>query len=129
AGIAMAVALTSTLTGIPARSDIAMTGEITLRGRVLPIGGIKEKTLAAQRAGIGHIILPNRNRKDLEDVPRLIRRKMDFIFCETMDEVLDQALTAPPGHGPPTAELPPVVRTPPQPETPAVAKPSGNGAT
>ncbi|MFQ6672111.1 MAG: endopeptidase La, partial [Candidatus Tectimicrobiota bacterium] len=63
AGIAMAVALTSALTGIPARSDIAMTGEITLRGRVLPIGGIKEKTLAAQRAGIGHIIMPHRNRK------------------------------------------------------------------
>ncbi len=96
AGIAMAVALTSALTGIPARSDLAMTGEITLRGRVLPIGGIKEKTLASQRAGIPHIILPNRNKKDLEDIPRPIRRKMDFIFCETMDEVLDQALTRPP---------------------------------
>ena len=106
AGIAMAVALTSALTGIPARSDVAMSGEITLRGRVLPIGGIKEKTLASQRAGIPHIILPNRNKKDLEDIPRPIRRKMDFIFCETMDEVLDQALTRPPAETFTMAESP-----------------------
>lgn len=106
AGIAMAVALTSALTGIPARSDVAMSGEITLRGRVLPIGGIKEKTLASQRAGIPHIILPNRNKKDLEDVPRPIRRKMDFIFCETMDEVLDQALMRPPAEASAVVESP-----------------------
>ena len=106
AGIAMAVALTSALTGIPARSDVAMSGEITLRGRVLPIGGIKEKTLASQRAGIPHIILPNRNKKDLEDVPRPIRRKLDFIFCETMDEVLDQALMRPPAEASAVVESP-----------------------
>jgi ATP-dependent Lon protease len=106
AGITMAVALASTLTGIPARSDIAMSGEITLRGRVLPIGGIKEKSLAAQRAGIYNVILPSRNKKDIEEVPRPIRRKMSFIFCETMDEVLDVALTEKLGlsHDPPEAE-------------------------
>jgi ATP-dependent Lon protease len=106
AGITMAVALASTLTGIPARSDIAMSGEITLRGRVLPIGGIKEKSLAAQRAGIYKVILPSRNKKDIEEVPRPIRRKMNFIFCETMDEVLDVALTEKLGlsHDPPEAE-------------------------
>ncbi len=96
AGITMAVALASALTGIPARSDIAMSGEITLRGRLLPIGGIKEKSLAAQRAGVNHVILPLRNKKDIEEVPRPIRRKMDFVFCETMDEVLDVALTESP---------------------------------
>jgi ATP-dependent Lon protease len=83
-----------------------MSGEITLRGRVLPIGGIKEKSLAAQRAGIYKVILPSRNKKDIEEVPRPIRRKMNFIFCETMDEVLDVALTEKLGlsHDPPEAE-------------------------
>jgi ATP-dependent Lon protease len=93
AGITMAVAMASAFTGIPARSEIAMSGEITLRGRVLPIGGIKEKSLAAQRAGVSHVILPLRNRKDLDEIPSPIRRKMHFIFCDTMDEVLDVALT------------------------------------
>lgn len=97
AGITMAVALASALTGIPARSDVAMTGEVTLRGRVLPIGGIKEKTLAAQRAGIYDIVMPARNKKDLEEIPKPIRRKMHFLFCETMDEVLEKALAKPAG--------------------------------
>ncbi|MEE8146558.1 MAG: S16 family serine protease [Longimicrobiales bacterium] len=127
AGIAMAVALASALTDIPARSDVAMTGEITLRGRVLPIGGIKEKTLAAQRAGISHIILPQRNKKDLEDVPPPIRRKMHFIFCETMDEVLDQALTKPMGLGEREAKPPTAARKRRPPEPPAVAESPAHG--
>ncbi len=127
AGIAMAVALASTLTGIPARSDVAMTGEITLRGRVLPIGGIKEKTLAAQRAGISHIILPQRNKKDLEDIPPPIRRKMHFIFCETMDEVLDQALTKPMGLGEREAKPPTAAKKHRPPEPPAVAESPAHG--
>jgi ATP-dependent Lon protease len=127
AGIAMAVALASTLTGIPARSDIAMTGEITLRGRVLPIGGIKEKTLAAQRAGISHIILPQRNKKDLEDIPPPIRRKMHFIFCETMEEVLDQALTKPIRLGEREAKPPTAARKRRPPEPPAVAESPAHG--
>ncbi|MDA2931781.1 endopeptidase La, partial [Nitrospinae bacterium AH-259-F20] len=127
AGIAMAVALASALTDIPARSDVAMTGEITLRGRVLPIGGIKEKTLAAQRAGISHIILPQRNKKDLEDVPPPIRRKMHFIFCETMDEVLDQALTKPMGLGEREAKPPTAARKRRPPEPPEVAESPAHG--
>ncbi|MDV2504227.1 MAG: endopeptidase La [bacterium] len=127
AGIAMAVALASALTDIPARNDVAMTGEITLRGRVLPIGGIKEKTLAAQRAGINHIILPQRNKKDLEDIPPPIRRKMHFIFCETMDEVLDQALTKPMGLGEREAKSPTAARKRRPPEPPAVAESPAHG--
>ena len=107
AGITMAVALASALTGIAARSDIAMTGEITLRGRVLPIGGIKEKSLAAQRAGVSHVILPKQNMKDIEEIPGPIRRKMDFVFCDTMDEVLDVALTDSMGLSPGGAEVVP----------------------
>lgn len=91
AGITMATALTSALTSRLVRKDVAMTGEITLRGRVLPVGGIKEKVLAAHRVGINTVILPKDNRKDLEDVPPTVRRKLDFVFVEHMDEVLDQA--------------------------------------
>ncbi len=69
-----------------------MTGEVTLRGRVLPIGGLKEKILAARRAGIKTVILPKRNEKDLEEVPKHVRRGMEFIFAETMDDVLPAAL-------------------------------------
>lgn len=90
AGITMAAALTSSLTNQPVRHDIAMTGEITLRGKILPVGGIKEKILAAHRAGIKTVILPKENEKNLEDVPPEVKRKMEFIFVENMDEVLSR---------------------------------------
>jgi ATP-dependent Lon protease len=92
AGVTMATALASVFTNVPVRKDLAMTGEVTLRGRVLPIGGLKEKTLAARRAGIKTIILPKQNEKDLEDIPKNVRRDMKFIFVETMDEVISSAL-------------------------------------
>ncbi len=92
AGVTMATSLISALTRIPVRKDVAMTGEITLRGRVLPIGGLKEKTLAALRAGIKNIIIPDQNRKDLEDIPQYIRRKVNFVFVKNMDEILKMAM-------------------------------------
>ena len=94
AGVTIATALTSLLTGRPVHHDVAMTGEITLRGKVLPVGGIKEKVLGARRAGINTVILPKRNEKDLEDVPQPIRETMRFQFVDTVDEVLDLALAA-----------------------------------
>jgi ATP-dependent Lon protease len=96
AGITIATALVSSLTGIPVRRDVAMTGEITLRGRVLPIGGLKEKALAALRAGINHVIAPARNGKDLEEIPRHEARLVRFTLVKTMDEVLSLALTRDP---------------------------------
>lgn len=96
AGITMATALASLLTGRCVKPRLAMTGEITLSGRVLPVGGIKEKVLAAHRAGIETVILPSRNRKDLiEDVPQQVREQMRFVFVDTIDEVLSEALAAP----------------------------------
>jgi len=92
AGITMATALASALTGKPVRNDIAMTGEITLRGRVLPVGGIKEKVLAAHRAGIHKIILPIENKRDIEEIPANVRRITEFIPVEHMDDVLKTAL-------------------------------------
>ncbi len=92
AGVTMATALASVFTNAPVRRDIAMTGEVTLRGRVMPIGGLKEKTLAARRAGINTIILPKENEKDLDDIPKNVRQNMKFIFAETMDEVIANAL-------------------------------------
>ncbi|MEN6412440.1 MAG: endopeptidase La [Veillonellales bacterium] len=92
AGITMATAMVSALTAKPVRSDIAMTGEITLRGRVLPVGGIKEKVLAAHRVGINKIILPKENKRDIDDIPANIKRHMEFFLVEQMDEVLDRAL-------------------------------------
>jgi ATP-dependent Lon protease len=95
AGIAMATALASALTRIPIRNDVTMTGEITLRGRVLPIGGVKEKMLAAHRAGIKFMLMPAENRRDLSDIPANVRRKVEVKLVEHMDEVLDMALVEP----------------------------------
>ncbi len=92
AGITMATALASILTGKPIRRDVAMTGEVTLRGRVLPIGGLKEKLLAARQAGMKKVILPARNEKDLEEIPKHVRRGLDLIFADRMEEVLTAAL-------------------------------------
>lgn len=92
AGITMACALASALTGRKVRHEVAMTGEVTLRGRVLPVGGIKEKVLAAHRAGIRKIILPRENEKDLEEIPKKIKSQLEFLFVEHMDEVLEEAL-------------------------------------
>jgi ATP-dependent Lon protease len=95
AGITMFVALTSLLTNKPIRNDVAMTGEITLRGLVLPVGGIKEKVLAGMRAGITTIILPKKNEKDLEEIPEHIRSQMNFKFIQRMDEAIELALKSP----------------------------------
>lgn len=95
AGAAIATALVSALTKIPARRTVAMTGEITLRGRVLEIGGVKEKVIAAHRAGIKTVILPKNNKKDLEDIPKSVQEELRFHFVEHMDEVLKIALAKP----------------------------------
>ncbi len=91
AGVAMATAVISALTDIPVYKDVAMTGEITLRGRILPIGGVKEKVLAANRAGIKKVILPVDNEKDMEDIPGNVKRRLEFVFAEHMDDVLKHA--------------------------------------
>jgi ATP-dependent Lon protease len=93
AGITMATAMASALTRRPVRKEVAMTGEITLRGKVLPVGGVKEKILAAHRAGIRTIILPKENERDLEDVPGNVKEQLEFKFVEHCDEVLKMALT------------------------------------
>jgi len=92
AGVTMATALTSLYTKLPARSDVAMTGEITLTGLVLPIGGIKEKVLAARRAGIHTVIMPKANQKDLRDLPEEVRKEMEFIFASRVEDVLRTAI-------------------------------------
>jgi ATP-dependent Lon protease len=94
AGISMATAVVSALTSRPVRSDVAMTGEITLRGRVLPVGGIKEKVLAAHRVGIKTIIMPKENKRDMDEIPVNVKRHLEFILVEHMDEVLKTALVA-----------------------------------
>ncbi|HEX4075970.1 MAG TPA: S16 family serine protease, partial [Candidatus Acidoferrales bacterium] len=109
AGITLCTSIVSALTRIPVRCDIAMTGEITLRGRVLPIGGVKEKLLAAHRLGLRTVILPKDNEKDLADIPPEVQAEMALHFVESMDEVLQYALEKPlpvPGH-PPAAEVEP----------------------
>jgi ATP-dependent Lon protease len=104
AGVTMFTALTSLLTRRPIRNDVAMTGEITLRGAVLPVGGIKEKVLAARRAGIHTVILPKKNEKDLEDVPDNAKKDLEFLFIQKIDEVIPLALMEqplnPPGIAP-----------------------------
>ncbi|MDF2545308.1 MAG: endopeptidase La [Anaerosolibacter sp.] len=92
AGITMATAVISALTNMPIHREVAMTGEITLRGRVLPVGGIKEKVLAANRAGIKKILLPVQNQKDVEEIPENVRKKLELVFVEHMDQVLAHAL-------------------------------------
>ena len=114
--ILLAVTLVSAFTGIPVRADVAMTGEITLRGRVFPVGGIKEKVLAAYRAGIREVILPDENEKDIEEIPDDVRDEMSFHFVGHMDEVLARALvrgldtevSPPPEEAPSRADTPPV---------------------
>jgi ATP-dependent Lon protease len=98
AGVAMFLALVSLLSGKPIRSDVAMTGEISLRGLVLPIGGVKEKTLAALRAGIKTVMIPKRNEKDLEDVPAEAREKLEFVFLEKVEEAVKTALGVDPAE-------------------------------
>jgi ATP-dependent Lon protease len=88
----MATAMISALSGAPVRKDVAMTGEITLRGRVLPIGGLKSKILAAHLSGAGMVILPRKNEKDLRDIPQEIRKQMKLVLVDSMDQVLDAAL-------------------------------------
>ena len=92
AGVTIATALVSLVTGRPVRSDTAMTGEITLTGQVLPIGGLKEKALAAQRAGITRVIAPRRNEPDLEDIPEHLRADLEFVWAGEVEEVLAAAL-------------------------------------
>jgi ATP-dependent Lon protease len=96
AGVAMFTALASLFSNTPVRSDVAMTGEITLRGLVLPIGGLKEKSLAAMRAGITTVIIPKQNEKDLVDIPEEAKQKIVFVPVENVDEVLKTALEQPP---------------------------------
>ena len=98
AGITMATALASSLSNIPVRRDVAMTGEITLRGRVLPIGGLKEKILAAKRAKLSTVILPKRNKKDLEEIPKHLLRGIQLVFAETMDDVIKASLRQAPAR-------------------------------
>jgi ATP-dependent Lon protease len=92
----MATAIASLLTGRPVRDDVAMTGEITLRGQVLPVGGVKEKVLAAHRAGLKTIILPKRNETDIEDIPQEARDELQFILADRVDQVIDAALSKTP---------------------------------
>jgi ATP-dependent Lon protease len=109
AGVTMFIAMASLLTGKPIRNDVAMTGEITLRGLVLPVGGIKEKFLAAHRAGIKRVVLPERNRKDVSEIPEQPRNEIEILFVKRMDELLPLVLTEMPKLGVmATTALPPV---------------------
>jgi ATP-dependent Lon protease len=112
AGISLTLAISSALSQRPVRRDLAMTGEVTLRGKVLEIGGVKEKVLAAYRAGLRHLIMPASNEKDLRDVPDEVKKSINFNFVATMDEVLKLALLpaenddAPPADTGPRADMP-----------------------
>jgi ATP-dependent Lon protease len=92
AGVTMFCAMVSALTGIPVRQDIAMTGEITLRGKILPVGGVREKALAAHRAGIRKVLLPAENERDIDDIPPNVRRKLEFVLIRDAGEALAHAL-------------------------------------
>jgi ATP-dependent Lon protease len=102
AGVTMATVLLSVCTDRMIKWDVAMTGEITLRGIILPVGGIKEKVLAAQRAGVKRMIMPLPNKKDLIDIPKNVLREMEFIFVENIRDVFKNAMIAPPKPGPST---------------------------
>jgi ATP-dependent Lon protease len=118
AGVAMVTTIVSVLTGIPVRRDVAMTGEVTLRGRVLPIGGLKEKLLAALRAGIKTVLIPSDNEKDLADIPDNVKRGLELTPVSTVDEVLKKALAGP---------LTPIEWIePPEPSTPVGSEKSGD---
>jgi len=105
AGVTVCTAMVSALTGVSVRSDVAMTGEISLRGRVLRIGGLKEKTMAALRHGIRTVIIPKDNERDLEEIDQTVRRQLNFISASTVDTVLDAALNR-------KAELNPTILSP-----------------
>jgi ATP-dependent Lon protease len=96
AGVGMATAIVSVMTGIPVRHDVAMTGEVTLRGRVLPIGGLKEKLLAALRFGIKKVLIPADNVRDLKEIPEIVTKGMEIVPVSRMDEVLSHALVRQP---------------------------------
>ncbi|MGA2795481.1 MAG: S16 family serine protease, partial [Roseiarcus sp.] len=102
AGVAMFMALVSLMTDRVIRNDTAMTGEISLRGLVLPVGGVKEKVVAAQRAGIKRVMLPARNRKDFEDIPEEVRQQLAFVWLERVEEAVSSALES----GAPASEPP-----------------------
>jgi ATP-dependent Lon protease len=112
--VTMATALVSTLTKVPVKAEVAMTGEITLRGRVLPIGGLKEKLLAAMRGGIRTVVIPEENRKDLADIPKSVMEQIRIVPVRWIDEVLDIALERPLTPRPPAGGLPDATREPPQ---------------
>ena len=92
AGVTMTTALVSALTGKPVRQDVAMTGEVTLTGKVLPVGGIREKVLAAHRAGIHKVLLPKENERDLDEIPSSVQKEIEFVFLENVDDALKHAL-------------------------------------
>lgn len=104
-GITIATALLSAFTGHPVRRDLAMTGEITLRGRVLAVGGLKEKLLAAHRTGISRVLIPTLNQKDLQEIPKEVRKQLELVLVETMDDVLQEALVIQQHEPQPVAEL------------------------
>jgi ATP-dependent Lon protease len=110
AGVAIATAIASLVTGIPVRSDVAMTGEVTLRGRVLPVGGVREKALAALRNGITTVILPESNEADLREIPKELKKRMKFVPVKHMREVLDQVLVEAPDWRPRPASRPDAAR-------------------
>ena len=113
AGAAVTLALASSLAERPVRHDMAMTGEVTLRGKILEIGGVKEKVLAAYRAGITHVVLPTGNKRDLRDVPTDVRERMEFHYVERMDQIFDLALLGEPRPPPPASgEAAPLRREP-----------------
>jgi ATP-dependent Lon protease len=116
--VAMVTTIVSVLTGIPVRRDVAMTGEVTLRGRILPIGGLKEKLLAALRAGIKTVLIPSDNEKDLAEIPDNVKRGLDIVPAATVEEALRRALAGP---------LTPIEWIePPEPSTPVGADKSGD---
>jgi ATP-dependent Lon protease len=124
AGIAIATAIVSVLTNIPVRRDVAMTGEITLRGKVLPIGGVKEKLLAAHRTGISTVLIPKDNAKDLVDIPEDIRQALSIQPVDSIDEVWQIALESPPGKSPESAV--PATEVPIWGQQPAAGAPASN---